>query len=75
MKEITWKDDEGFFTEDAIETQMTMPNVYPETSNWPIRVGKQTLMVNASIMNAEYKPTNAPWLVELNLRRVPKPDM
>jgi hypothetical protein len=54
---------------------MTMPNVYPEPSNWPIRVGKQTLMVNASIMNAEYKPTNAPWLVELNLRREPKPDM
>ncbi|KAN0095718.1 Metallo-dependent phosphatase [Hyaloscypha variabilis] len=75
MKEITWKDDGGFFTEDSIETQMTMPNVYPEPSNWPIRVGKQTLMVNASIMNAEYKPTNAPWLVELNLRREPKPDM
>ncbi|KAF2808688.1 Metallo-dependent phosphatase [Mytilinidion resinicola] len=34
-----------------------------------IEFGKETLMVNASIMNLRYKPMQAPWLVDLDLER------
>ncbi|CAO2650940.1 Nn.00g092370.m01.CDS01 [Neocucurbitaria sp. VM-36] len=32
-----------------------------------VEFGKQTLMVNASIMTVTYKPWNGPWLVDLDL--------
>ena len=40
-----------------------------ESSNAAIDHGKETLMVNASIMTVTYKPRNAPWLVDLDLER------
>ena len=33
----------------------------------PLQWGEETIMINASIMNLRYKPTNAPWMVDLNL--------
>ena len=42
-------------------------NPYPEPKKCPIRFGKQTLMVNAAIMDGQYKPNNAPWFLELDL--------
>jgi hypothetical protein len=33
-----------------------------------VEFGQETLMVNASIMNVRYKPWNAPWLVDLDLK-------
>ncbi|RMZ74401.1 ser Thr phosphatase family [Pyrenophora seminiperda CCB06] len=36
-------------------------------SDTAVEFGKQTLMVNASIMTVAYKPWNAPWLVDLDL--------
>ncbi|CAA9960265.1 Ser/Thr protein phosphatase family protein [Pyrenophora teres f. maculata] len=36
-------------------------------SNTAVEFGKQTLMVNASIMTVRYKPWNAPWLIDLDL--------
>lgn len=33
----------------------------------PLRWGKETLFVNASIMNVNYRPVNAPWLIDLDL--------
>lgn len=38
-------------------------------SERPLVPGKETLFVNASIMTARYKPTQAPWLIELDLPR------
>lgn len=29
--------------------------------------GESTLFVNASIMNVNYRPVNAPWVVDLDL--------
>jgi predicted MPP superfamily phosphohydrolase len=69
-KIITWKDDKQLNGAEAIEDQTQQPNVYPTASRWPIRFGKDTLMVNAAIMNLHYRPTNAPWLVDLDLPRV-----
>jgi hypothetical protein len=33
----------------------------------PLEFGKQTLFVNASIMDVQYDPTNAPFVVDLDL--------
>jgi hypothetical protein len=68
-KVVTWKDDKGLIGVEAIEDQSLQPNLYPSSSNWPIRFGKETLMVNAAIMNLQYRPANAPWLVDLGLPR------
>lgn len=35
----------------------------------PLLFGKETLMVNASIMTLNYKPFNGAWLVDLDLER------
>ncbi|KAI9888446.1 MAG: hypothetical protein M1814_006925 [Vezdaea aestivalis] len=37
----------------------------------PLGFGKETLFVNASIMNVHYQPVQAPWLVEMELPRAP----
>jgi len=66
---VTWKDDNTKIGADAIESQTPTPNAYPKPSNWPVKSGKETMMVNASIMNLKYQPTNAPWLIELDLER------
>jgi len=66
-KVITWKDDKNAIGADAIEDQSSQPNIYPDSSNWPIKFGKETLMVNAAIMNLSYRPTNAPWLIDIDL--------
>jgi hypothetical protein len=39
------------------------------SSGRPIEFSKETLMVNASIMNLRYLPTQGPWLVDLDLER------
>ncbi|KAH3983681.1 hypothetical protein HBI56_076230 [Parastagonospora nodorum] len=35
----------------------------------PLEYGKETLMVNASIMTLGYKPWNSPWLVDMDLEK------
>ena len=32
-----------------------------------VEKGRETLFVNASIMDVEYRPVNAPWVVDLEL--------
>ena len=32
-----------------------------------LRWGEETVFVNAAIMDVEYKPVNAPWVVDLDL--------
>ncbi|KAJ8104907.1 hypothetical protein OPT61_g10501 [Boeremia exigua] len=34
-----------------------------------IKFGRETLMVNASIMDVQYEPVQGPWLVDLDLER------
>lgn len=33
----------------------------------PLKWGQETLFVNASIMDVRYNPTNAPWVVDIDL--------
>ena len=44
-------------------------NAYPEAIRFPLIHGQQTLFVNAAIMDGKNQPINAPWLVDLDLRR------
>jgi predicted phosphohydrolase len=66
-KVIKWKEDKRAIGPSAIQSESDVMNVYPQESNWPAEFGKETLMVNAAIMNLQYRPTNAPWLVDLDL--------
>ena len=47
-----------------------------DESERPLRFGQETIMVNASIRDVWYRPTQAPWLVdlELPLKRIPPKD-
>ncbi len=36
-------------------------------SGRPLRFGEETLLVNASIMDVQYNPVNAPWVVDIEL--------
>ncbi|OJK02728.1 hypothetical protein ASPACDRAFT_57721 [Aspergillus aculeatus ATCC 16872] len=38
-----------------------------KTSMMPLNPGQETLFVNASVVNVQYHPINAPWLVEMEL--------
>lgn len=40
-----------------------------EGATAPLKFGDETLFVNASVMNTNYRPTNAPWIVDLDLPR------
>ena len=38
-----------------------------EAGDRPLNWGQETLFVNASIMDVRYNPTNAPWVVDMDL--------
>ncbi|KAL6717302.1 hypothetical protein ACLMJK_005217 [Lecanora helva] len=42
-------------------------NPYPSSTGSPIQYGKETLMVNAAVMDAKNRPVNSPWLISLEL--------
>ncbi|TVY73133.1 Metallophosphoesterase domain-containing protein [Lachnellula suecica] len=66
-KVITWEEKDG--AEYGIQKEDEKENRYPESSHWPIEFGKQTLMVNAAIMDGKNQPTNDPWVIDLDLQR------
>lgn len=66
---VKWKDEKTKIGPEAVESKKDQANAYPESSNWPVKFGEETLMVNAAIMNLSYRPTNSPWLVDLDLPR------
>lgn len=72
---VTWKNCKkiGRFPigAEAIESResVSSKNNYPHPSKISLTFGEHTLMVNAAIMNSNFKPTNAPWFVELDLPR------
>lgn len=66
-KVISWKDNPSLIGAEAIENEDPKTNAYPESCSWPIEFGKETVMINAAIRDIRSKPTNAPWIVELDL--------
>lgn len=52
----------------SADEQGDFENAYPEVTEVGKRVrGRYTVVVNASIMDAGYEPTNKPWVVDLEL--------
>ncbi|KUJ10148.1 Metallo-dependent phosphatase [Mollisia scopiformis] len=66
---IAWNEDKTKMGAEAIRSQGHLSNAYSESLNWSPKFGKETLMVNAAIKDVRYKPTNAPWIVQLDLPR------
>lgn len=77
---VRWKS--GSIEEDCVETsekvEVEVDKMREQKSAFvdisdsaekPLQFGKETLMVNASIMNFTYKPWQGPWLVDLGLER------
>lgn len=58
---VKWTDDKGKIGPEAIEEKTAKENQYPKENKFELEFGKETLMVNAAIMNVSYRPTNAPW--------------
>ncbi|KAJ5678317.1 uncharacterized protein N7477_003950 [Penicillium maclennaniae] len=52
--------------EDMLERRGAYYDVSGESGR-PLRVGEETLFVNASICTVKYEPRNAPWVVDLDL--------
>lgn len=52
--------------EDMLENRGAFYDV-SSTSSRPLQVGAETLFVNASICTISYQPSNAPWVVDLDL--------
>jgi hypothetical protein len=52
------------------EDMLEMRGAYCDVSDGaerPLRVGEETLFVNASVVTVNYEPRNAPWVVDLEL--------
>ena len=73
VKSVDWRFEESETSNLSNEEQRKSPdhnifsNTYPDPTHFPLVRGQQTLMVNAAIMNGRNEPTNAPWLVDLEL--------
>ncbi|OCK79642.1 ser/Thr protein phosphatase family protein [Lepidopterella palustris CBS 459.81] len=52
-----------------VEERAVFVDVSSESGARPLDFGKETLMVNASIMNLRYKPRHGPWLIDVDLER------
>jgi len=64
---VKWKDDGEKLGPEAIGQRTSKENRYPKENKIPLKFGEDTLMVNAAIMNLQYRPMNAPWIVDLDL--------
>ncbi|KAE8374028.1 hypothetical protein BDV26DRAFT_284604 [Aspergillus bertholletiae] len=52
--------------ETMLEDRCAYTDVSGESTN-PLRVGDETLFINASVVTVQYQAVNAPWLVDLEL--------
>ncbi|KAJ5041718.1 uncharacterized protein L3040_005288 [Drepanopeziza brunnea f. sp. 'multigermtubi'] len=66
---VTWRETGGVESI-AVDEKRPRVNGYPmcsSSSKVEIDFGKETLMVNAAIMNEKNQPTNDPWIYDLDL--------
>ena len=55
--------------EDARERRAVYVDVSEEEGGRGLKDGEETLFVNAAVMDVDYRPVNAPWVVDLDLPR------
>ncbi|PQE27434.1 hypothetical protein CJF31_00009045 [Rutstroemia sp. NJR-2017a BVV2] len=65
---VEWKNEGGGKFAEMGERRK-VEDKWPEIERLEIEYGKETLMVNASIMDLSYRPTNKPWFLEIDLPR------
>jgi hypothetical protein len=65
--QVAWKNDTKVLGPSAISNRIPLTNSYPEPNKHPVVFGKETLFINAAIMDVDYDPVNAPWLVDIDL--------
>lgn len=65
--QVAWKPETQDIGAKAIYDKTTLKNSYPEPSKCLVPFGRETLFINAAIMNVKYEPLNMPWLVDLDL--------
>lgn len=53
--------------EDKMKGEVDLVNKYPQAMDLHVESGKETLMVNAAILDGEHQPNNAPWIINLDL--------
>jgi len=66
-RKIKWHEDTTVIGRPAITGRTVQENSYSEADKCVVEYGKETLMVNAAIMDLSYKPTQKPWLLDLEL--------
>ncbi|KAM3066297.1 hypothetical protein ACMFMG_003192 [Clarireedia jacksonii] len=65
---VQWKNSgKGKFAD--VGERKKLMDKWPELDKQEVEYGKETLMVNASIMDLSYRPTNKPWFFEIGLPR------
>ena len=68
-RKIAWTEDSNAIGRPAMMSTTRQGNIYPEVDACQVEFGKETLMVNAAIMDVNYKPVNQPWLLDLEMPR------
>lgn len=68
-KLVTWKNDRSLIGAEAIQDKLETPNIYPDAKLWDLVPGKETLTVNAAIMDLSYEPIHSLWIINLELPR------
>ncbi|ESZ97866.1 hypothetical protein SBOR_1742 [Sclerotinia borealis F-4128] len=53
--------------ESVMKKEIGLVNSYPRPTDVSVESEKETLMVNAAILDGEHRPTNAPWILNLDL--------
>lgn len=68
-RKIKWDENMTVIGRPAIKGRTVQENRYPEADACIVEYGKETMMVNAAIMDERYNPTQKPWLLDLDLPR------
>ena len=66
-KHVAWAEPIAVDHSKMVEESVMHVDISSSSAVKPLRFGKETLMVNASIMNVMYKPQQSPWVVDVDL--------
>ena len=58
----------------VLENRCAQVNI-AQDSERPLKFGDETIFVNGAIMNVNYSPRNAPWVVDLDLPRMEEAEL
>jgi hypothetical protein len=66
-KHVAWAEPIAVDHSKMVEESAMHVDISSSSAVNPLRFGKETLMVNASIMNVMYQPQQSPWVVDVDL--------